>query len=224
MKNTTLFIGGTHGDEPIGVRVLEELSKERLDFDWLIGNEPALQQNTREFEGNLNRSAPGDKNSSLYAPRRAAEIIEIAKNYQYTIDLHGTATPSGIFLIITNPKEENLRLASWLSVSRVVIWPSFSPELKGPLSEYFSCGLEIECGSKDDPRTARQLKEILKKFLNNEQPEQKQKIFEVYGSLKNSEHRKLEDFQLTTTAGETFYPLLVGAYPGLVCYKMRRLK
>jgi len=42
-----LFIGGTHGDEPIGVDALRELESRSRVFDWIIGNPPALQAGKR---------------------------------------------------------------------------------------------------------------------------------------------------------------------------------
>jgi hypothetical protein len=221
MKNNILFIGGTHGDEPIGVNALKELAKERSNFDWIIGNEPALRQKNREFEGNLNRSAPGNKDSLFYAQRRAAEILELSKKYKFVIDLHGTPSQSGIFIIITNPKKENFKLAARLPIKNVVYWPSFSSELEGPMSEFFPCGLEIECGPKNDPKTKQKLKNIIKNFLDKKTSDKKQKIFEVYDSY-SGPNLGLKEFQLTKINGEKFYPVLVGVYPKITCYKMKR--
>lgn len=224
MTNETLFIGGTHGDEPIGVEVLRELEKERRDFDWLVGNPPALAMGQREFEGDLNRSAPGDIVSPKFAPRRAAEIIDKAKSYRYTIDLHGANADTGIFIIVTNPTPENFRLAAQLDIERVVVWPSFSSELKGPMSEFFPCGLEIECGLKSDPKTASELKRILDSFLDRKSKPKRQTYFEVYGSLREEPKTPPQEFQKTIIDGETFFPLLINCYmnrTGVYCYKMR---
>lgn len=234
MKNNILFIGGTHGDEPIGVRVLQELEKIRNDFDWIIGNVPALKHGTREYEGNLNRSAPGDINAKNYASRRTAEILALSTSYQYTIDLHGTSQPTGLFIIITNPTKENFELAQKLDVKRVVVWPSFSSELKGPLSEFFPCGLEIECGPKEAIETQQELERVLIKFLDAQEADPlrlplckgertQQDVFEVYGSW-NGDSDGMQEFIETTKNNETFFPLLIGAYKnmnGITCYKMR---
>jgi len=143
MKNNILFIGGTHGDEPIGVRALESLSRERQDFDWLIGNPIALEAGTRGLTGDLNRSAPGDPTSNIYTERRAAGLVTKSQNYKYTIDLHGATNKTGIFIIICNPKPENFALAKRLNIKRVVYWPNFSPELNGPLCEFFHVVLKL---------------------------------------------------------------------------------
>lgn len=235
MKNEILFIGATHGDEPIGVETLEKLEKSSIGFDWIIGSPPALAAGAREYEGNLNRSAPGNLNSKTYAIRRAAEIINLSKSYRYTIDIHGTLAYTGIFIIITNPTRANLELALKLDIPNVVVWPSFSSELKGPLSEHVPCGLEIECGPKDMPLVQTKLLTILEGFLKNKdlildatvlkEHLERRRFFEVYGSLPSpARTEELGEFKPTTQKGETFFPLLIGCYQacnGIACYKMR---
>ena len=219
-----LCIGATHGDEPIGVEVLRRLEKVATGFDWIIGNPKAFELGTREFEGDLNRSAPGDLQASTYAKRRAAEILEQTKNYRSTIDLHGTDAHTGIFVIVTNPKKENLELAIRLGIERIVIWPSFSPELQGPLSEYFPCGVEIECGPQKMPMIQTKLLRILETFLRKlPQNKTEQTFYEVYGSLKNKKEMVLEEFVPVTIDNETFFPLFLGCekISGVACFKLR---
>lgn len=230
-----LFIGATHGNEPIGVEVLKKLEKKFNNFDWIVGNPKALKQKSREYTADLNRSAPGDINSNQYEQKRAAEIIKLSKNYQYTIDIHGSGKPVGIFIIITNPKPINLKLAGMLPIKNIVFWPAFSPELKGPLSEFFSCGLEIECGPKENFRIKKSLEKKLEKFLINLKKIEKKpitellkqkNIYKVYGNLKDKPNKKLKEFKEITINNETFYPLLIGSYKdkNIICYKMKKIK
>lgn len=233
MNNDILFIGGTHGNEPIGVEVLRALSSKRSDFDWLVGNPKALEQQQRFVEKDLNRSGPGDFRSSLFEERRAAQLIKKASEYRYTIDLHGAPADCGIFLLLTNLSEENLRLASLFSIPRIVYWPSISDELTGPLSEFFPCGLEIECGPKDDPDIQTDLQKILKDFLDNrEEREQKdwieilasRELYQVTGSLPLSDPLpSLRDFEETIIADQTVTPILANTYDrlGIACYTMK---
>jgi len=62
-----LFIVATHGDEKIGVEVIERLRTKKLDrfFDYLVANPKALEKNTRFIDVDLNRSYPGVRNSRL---------------------------------------------------------------------------------------------------------------------------------------------------------------
>ncbi|MBD3281374.1 hypothetical protein GF391_01370 [Candidatus Uhrbacteria bacterium] len=234
MKKDILFIAATHGDEPIGVEVLRDLQVKGLSFDWIVGNQPALDKGVRFIDTDLNRSAPGDPKAKSFEKCRAAEIVQISKQYQYTIDIHGSSKETGIFILITNPTMDNIKLASMLDIERIVIWPSLTPDQKGPLSEYFICGLEIECGKKDDPKIKAQLEETLAKFLKRdrkavanwrEQLKEKQ-VFEMYGSLRRSKCDravKLEEFVKTKICGESFFPIFVGSYDyeDVLCYKLR---
>ncbi len=234
--NQTLFIAATHGDEPIGVRALEALEKKQEDFDWIIGNPRALKQEQRFTEADLNRSAPGLFTGATYESRRAAELLSLTKKYDAVIDLHGTTQDCGIFVIVTNPTDENLRLASMLDIERIVIWPAITPDLSGPLSEFFPVGLEIECGRKDAPETQKQLEKILTSFLENKEALEKQdwkkalrykRVYEVYGELRKDPGFKLKEFQEVLLDGETFTPLLISVYNnmyGVVCYKLKKIK
>lgn len=233
-KKEILCIGGTHGDEPFGIVALKNLEqKYGKYYDWIIGSPMAVAQGTRCYEGDLNRSAPGDKAATNYAARRAAEVIESANQYKYVIDIHGTTQDTGIFIILTKITEENLRLASMLPIDRIVYWPSINKALEGPTSEFYSCGLEIECGAKTDPSIWLELENILQDFFVNykkyEQEDwrknlQKKKFYEVYKGLERNDitaQLQLEEFKQVEYQGEIFRPLLAGTYKEVACYMMR---
>lgn len=222
--NKTLIIGATHGNEPIGVRALESIGTQREDFDWIIGNPRAYEQNIRYTDTDLNRSAPGDTTSKNYEERRAAELVALSKKYEATIDIHGTSKDTGCFIIITNPSKENIELAKQLDVERVVYWPALSPELEGPVSEFFPCGLEIECGPKEDTSTQVELERILNRYLDGKPRKTEQRFYEVYGQLEGKSTVQLQEFEEVTIENETFAPLLIGSYQdsyGVSCFKLR---
>lgn len=223
--DSTLFIGGTHGDEPIGVDVLRELERTTPDLHWIVGNPKALEQGTREFEGDLNRSAPGDASSPRYAERRAAEILSSAQPYGSVVDIHGTSSAADIFIIITHPCPETFALAACFDIQNVVIWPSITPDLKGPLSESLPCAIEIECGPKQASETRQRLKEVLEAYLSESKPKRTQYFFEAYGTLELADiPSSLQEFSSCEARGEQFYPLLVGEYASknIACYKLRK--
>ncbi|MEK7094991.1 MAG: succinylglutamate desuccinylase/aspartoacylase family protein [Patescibacteria group bacterium] len=234
MQSTNiLFIGATHGNEPIGVKALCSLNAKVKNINWIIGNPPAYGNNSRTFEGDLNRSAPGDITATNYASRRAAEILKISDTYDWTVDIHGTTAYSGIFIIITKLTRANLRLAVRLNVPRIVYWPSISPDLNGPLSEYFKCGLEIECGPKHLPLIEEKLITILEEFVNEKDVDINEETFrlklltrelyEVVG-ISTSKTNNLEEFQETLIDGKKRFPLLINQYAeqGIVCYTMKK--
>ncbi len=222
--NDVLFVGATHGDESIGVDVLQELSSEKPGLQWLVGNEYAYRQGTRRFEGDLNRSAPGKLGAASYEERRAAELIAMSRNYAAFIDLHGTDADTGIFLIVTNPTEENLALARRFSIDRVVVLPAITPDLEGPVSEYVPCGLEIECGRQNDVDIRTQLATILSTFLKELGKDvdrgDQQIVYELYG-IYEGDTSDMQEFVSVAVGSESFVPLFIDCYGPGTCMQLR---
>jgi len=219
-----LFLTMTHGDETIGVEVMGKIKKSD-QFDWLIVNEQAYQQGCRFVERDMNRVAPGKIDSPIYEERRAAEVLKIAKNYQYIVDIHETTADSGVFIIITKPTIENFVLARKLKIKNVVIWVAKKQEVINPLSEYFDCGLEIECGPKNSLKNRKILKKTIDDLLRDGDVDInfRQDYYQVYGILNSTQDTKMSDFRKTKYVDEEFYPLLVGQYDGIASYKMRKI-
>ncbi len=234
-----LFITATHGDETVGVLALQELQKRRPGVEWIIANEPAFLQRKRFIDKDLNRSAPGDLNSDKYEVRRSREIINLSKKYLYCLDLHGNDSNTGIFTIVTNPTRANLRLASMLEIKKIVIWPSCTPEMKYPNSEFFSCGLEVECGPKSGLEVANELVNILTKFVDLKKEADysildwgkllvDKEIYVMVGSLSKNEIQKgttLAEFGPIKINNERLYSIFLGVYPyeGVIGYKLSKI-
>ncbi len=225
-KKDILFLGATHGDEKIGVDVLSSLPLDNR-LDWLIANEKALAENKRFIDADMNRNAPGTLDSAHYEVRRAYELVGQFKNYNYVIDIHGSVSNCGIFIILTKLSFDDLLLALQLDIPNIVIWlPSQKKEV-GPLVQFAEPAIEIECGPKDCEKLRMELKDILEKFITNydkgidKTKLKNKKIFWVYGKMVDNK-TPLVDFEKTTIDGEEFYPLLVGEY-GIGCYKMKQL-
>lgn len=236
MKKKVLFILATHGNESFSLPAFERLEKkyarDLYSYDWIIGNEKAIKKNVRYIDTDLNRSAPGDVTSQSYEERRAAEIIAKSKNYESIIDIHGTGSNSGIFILISNPTLENILLAASLPIKNVVVWASKKSNIKGPINQYTYCpALEIECGPKMDKEIVQQLEKIIKDFFDKKiidlysliQNAKKQKYFFVYGLERNVDTTIMNEFEETTINGETFYPLLINAYEDGSVRKMKKL-
>jgi predicted deacylase len=216
-----LLIAATHGNEGFSLPVVQKLATE-FGVEYLIGNPKALKQNVRGTDGDLNRSGPGDSKSPIYEQRRAAKIISKARRYDATIDVHGTVSDSGIFLILSDPNWENIELAKKLDVENVVMWPSLMPT--GPMSQFIPRCLEIECGPKDNTTIASELERILRLYLEGKPRSVKQKFYIVTGQTKGPFDPTLRDFEKTAKYGDPFYPILCGnQYPGITCYQMQRI-
>ena len=226
-----LLIGATHGNEFLGIEVIDKLKSLGYgnEFDVLIGNPYALQKNVRFIEYDLNRAYPGDPKSSYLEKRLAYENLNIAKQYNYIIDIHEASAGTDDFIII--PRNEiggSFPLQS-LNLEKALLWP----EPKGPLGEILENCIELEFGSKgrDRKEMINACTETIVHFLKSQKspdtPTKPKEIFRVYGTVANSEikgDQRLEDFTLTCVNGELFYPLLVDQYltEGIKCYKMKR--
>lgn len=217
----TLIITGTHGNEQFSVPVVKSL-KERFEFDWICGNPKARKKEIRFTEADLNRSGPGNNKSELYEERRAKYVIDRASKYSQVIDIHGTVSNSGIFIILSDPNWQNVVLAKRFRIQNVVLWPSLRP--KGPLTQFIPNSLEIECGPKDSEQVAKKLSSVLESHLSQNKPSIKQNFYIVTGQVKGEVNEKFVDFEPTSYQGVSFIPLLVDQYPGIKCYTLQKLK
>jgi len=236
MKKQILFILATHGDEAFSVNLFKRLERvmprDLYGYDWIIGNDKALEKRVRFTDADLNRSAPGSSNSSVYEEKRAAELIELANRYKFVIDIHGTISNTGVFTIIPKPTLQNLLFAAILPIKRNVLWFSSRSLKNGPIVQFCRPpALEIECGPRMNPKRLFQLETILKDILvrlKNLEIEtaikevKKKDFYKVYGS-QNKWNKRLEDFQLAKMGDEEFYPLLVDQYRDVAFYKMERV-
>lgn len=230
-----LFIAATHGNEQASVDVMRKIEKDlpkaQFGYDWIIGNPVAYKLNKRFVEKDLNRSAPGNIDSKIYEVKRAAEIIELSKNYDAVIDLHWTASHCEIVTIIPNPTEQNIELAKSVGLKRNVTWYSKSSETAGPIVQHTKVpAIEIECGPIDSPIVIKKLYKTIETFLRSNikdeyvTPSYLPEFYNVYNKLLGSHDPSIEDFIVTTRNDDTFYPFLAGnQYSGITCYMLRKI-
>lgn len=236
MKNKIpklLIICSTHGDEKIGLEVVKQLKSDGLEsfFDVLVANPRANEKNVRYIEKDLNRSYPGEKNSDIYEESLAFKNLEIAKKYQYIIDIHEADEGRDDFIIIPRKKMSNKFPLEFIDLKRVLLWP----DPKGPIGSVLENSIELEFGSKNRDRSEmiEKATTIIKNFIiltNKEQPKityLRKDIYFVYGKLEISnfsgELKALVDFEEYNKGNEKFIPLLAGQYlkSGIICYKMK---
>lgn len=88
-----LVVGGTHGNETLGIDIVESLRKKPIaNIKTLIGNPKAVSQGKRFIETDLNRSF-GKELELTYEEQRATYIRNIASNYDVVLDFHNTQAP-----------------------------------------------------------------------------------------------------------------------------------
>lgn len=212
----------THGDESFSIPVVEKLA-EQFVFTWRKNNSRAYQLNRRFYEKDLNRSGPGDPKSKIYEVRLAYKLIQSYSKYQAVIDVHGSTANCGVFALLSEPSTTNIELAKRLDVENVVLWPSMRAN-NAPLTQFIPNSLEIECGPKDRPKTAKELYRVLKRLLQNKGGQKKQNFYIVTGLIpKMSSSKRMKDFVETSYNGKPFTPLLVDQYPDIKCYAMQKI-
>ena len=115
-KPSVAIVGGVHGDEPRTAEVVEDLntifetsqmSKHiHGTIKLIIANEPALSQDVRYTETDLNRAFLGDEESELYEERLATELLEVLKDCDAVLGLHSTHSAPPPFAITSNMNKE----------------------------------------------------------------------------------------------------------------------
>lgn len=96
---TVAIFGGIHGDERVGVEVIDKLRSE-LEIDagtvyLAYGNLQAIKKGARCGEKNLNRCFVRDNKGTLYEEIRAQELMNILDICDGLLDLHSFANPRG---------------------------------------------------------------------------------------------------------------------------------
>lgn len=130
MIQKVAIVGGTHGNELLGVYLVKKwqdfpelLHRESLECVTLISNPAAVAINQRYVDRDLNRCFTAkdlaDKNLNSYEDRRAKEIAtQLGPKAQpladVILDLHTTTSNMGISLLPSSKHPFNLRLAAYL--------------------------------------------------------------------------------------------------------------
>src|SRR3989338_6695361 len=206
-----LVVGGTHGDEPMGVQVIhalkEELKNQAVvgEIIVMIGNPEAVEKKVRFVDSDLNRFFGNEaalKNKPLQARLkeevRAREIMPLLKKVDYLLDIHSTLKPSIPFLYMENTKKHRKAVEEW-SVPYII-----SPDYNFTNQAFRSCmdnivdahggvGITYETGWNQDNSHFESVLSNVKAFLkqtraafhdfkSNELPSAPQSLF-IYKEL-----------------------------------------
>lgn len=118
-----LVLGGMHGNEPLGLKVVKRLQDSPIpNVDALFANERAIKADKRFVAFDLNRSFPGDSASANYEWQRAAELLQKSKDYDIVLDFHNTHCPDNDCGFVGQTAGKSLYdLAGWLGLGRVIV-------------------------------------------------------------------------------------------------------
>ena len=118
-----LVIGGMHGNEPLGIAIVKLFQKNPVkNVDVVLANDLAIEANSRFVEQDLNRSFPGNSKSNDYEPRRAAQLLALAKKYDIVLDFHNTYCPDNDCGFVGQSASELLyKAAVSLGLRRIIV-------------------------------------------------------------------------------------------------------
>jgi len=146
-------IGGIHGDEPAGHRIVEQLAED-LKYSpdingtarFIIANEPAISAQVRYTETDLNRCFPGDLESELYEERLAARLLRFIEDSDEVLALHTThSAPPPFALVYGEPSMAEMKSLTALPVEYAV---DTSPVTTGTLAEITPDFIGLEAGKQ----------------------------------------------------------------------------
>src|SRR5690554_4625117 len=147
-----LVTAGVHGNEPSGVRALQEVFRELEEkkprmkgtFIGIAGNQEGLQQNQRCIDEDLNRTWTVEKlqrDPTTHEEKEMQEIIQILKDYgpdkypqRYFIDCHTTSSSSLPYISVQDVGGNN----EFAHRFPVYIVKGFSDIVDGSIDKYFS--------------------------------------------------------------------------------------
>lgn len=117
------IVGGIHGDEPAGERIVRRLATE-LDEEGagsgqvrlIVANEPALEAGTRYTDADLNRAFPGDPDSDEYERALAPRLADALEEMDAVLALHTSHSAPPPFAIYSDPTESVRRSVTGMPV------------------------------------------------------------------------------------------------------------
>ncbi len=119
-------VGGIHGDEPAGERIVDRLV-DTLDEDDLDGtvqlivaNEPALSVGQRYTDADLNRVFPGDVDSDDYERALAVRLGDLVEGADAVLALHTSHSAPPPFAIYSRLTDSVHRTVTGLPVEYVL--------------------------------------------------------------------------------------------------------
>jgi succinylglutamate desuccinylase len=113
------IIGGTHGNEPVGIKTIEKLAAKKItaihDFQTFIGNPKAYKLKRRYVDSDLNRAFGETGEAKGYELERSKELTKLIKDqFDFILDLHTTTSNMELTVILTRTDELSLKAACFL--------------------------------------------------------------------------------------------------------------
>ncbi len=152
--NAVAIFGGVHGNETVGVKLIDILSKElkvKAGTVYLVyGNPKAIKQNKRFVEKNLNRCFKKGNEDNIVEDKRARELMKILDKCDALLDLHSFPNSKGKTFAIC--EKEAFDIVSKFDVPVISSgWGKTEPgATEGYMYDNGKIGIGIETGSNYD--------------------------------------------------------------------------
>ncbi len=159
---------GTHGNEYQPVEAANQFAE---NFDGselvtgtvrlIVSNPPALEQNKRFLDEDLNRAFPGDPSSPSREARLASQVLGLVDDADFVVDLH-TAPDGPPFTILGSRDRSRLDLAELAPVQDIVLFEATEP---CAMVDFTKCGIGIEIGAHTDEQSTQEGVSIIEAYL-----------------------------------------------------------
>ena len=140
-------LGGVHGNEKTGIRLVEKLQQEPLkNVTAMLGNPEAVNQNVRYIEEDLNRTRTSQSGS--YETRLLVDIDKAIGDFEpdLILDFHNTTADNNTLLFTCfYPNETQQALADYFGIRKIAF--SYSP--KNIISTNTDISLSIEISNNE---------------------------------------------------------------------------
>jgi succinylglutamate desuccinylase len=173
------IVGGTHGNEPGGVKAIVELHRAhgsgkveltRGKISFLLGNPNAYEKDVRYIDHDLNRHFI-KRDASTVEGQRAQEIKRFLNDnddIKALLDLHSVSIGDFKLLVYTKDDSDSMEYA--MKVSTLPLHFVFHPEhMPGTLIEAASAynirGMIVECGNHYAPQAVETARQHIYDFL-----------------------------------------------------------
>lgn len=167
---TLAIFAGVHGNEKAGVialsNILDDIKIEYGTVYFVFANPPAIKENVRQINKNLNRCFIKNHSGNNYEDQRAIELMEILDKCDVSLDLHSSNTPGSTPFIIC--EENGFDFAKKLDVSIISTgWDAIEPGgTDGYMYQTGKIGICAECGyAGNSNRYIKFTEELVTKFL-----------------------------------------------------------
>jgi len=126
---TVAVVGGIHGDEPAGERIVDRLADtlstpEAAEGDGtvrlIVANEPALAAGTRYTDTDLNRAFPGDADSDDYERALAVRLADAIAGADAVLAIHTSHSAPPPFAIYSHLTESVRRTVTGMPIDYVL--------------------------------------------------------------------------------------------------------